>query len=130
APLSNRLHLGGNYTYIDREITDALQPDLEATGVPTHKAFLYAQWSPVERFSVSPSLEVADDRWSSVNPVVDEAFVATGAYALVNLENRYTFANGLEMSIGSRNLLDDDYELAWGFPQPGRTLYAKVRMTF
>ena len=29
-------------------------------------------------------------------------------------------------SSGSENLTDDNYELAWGFPQPGRTFYFKT----
>ena len=42
APISPALTVGGNYTAIKRTIHDALQPDLRPTGVPTHKAFLYA----------------------------------------------------------------------------------------
>jgi len=27
-----------------------------------------------------------------------------------------------------KNLTDDNYELAWGFPQPGRSFYIKTRV--
>ena len=30
--------------------------------------------------------------------------------------------------LGFKNLTDDNYELAWGFPQPGRTFYVKTRI--
>jgi iron complex outermembrane receptor protein len=31
---------------------------------------------------------------------------------------------------GVKNLLDQNFELVWGLPQPGRTFYAKVRAIF
>ena len=42
----------------------------------------------------------------------------------------YTVSRNLELAIGLKNLLDENFELAWGFPQPGRTYYVKTRMTF
>ena len=32
--------------------------------------------------------------------------------------------------VGGRNLLDEYYELAWGFPQTGRTFFVKTRIGF
>ena len=29
-----------------------------------------------------------------------------------------------------QRFLDENFDLAWGFPQPGRTYYVKTRMTF
>jgi hypothetical protein len=34
----------------------------------------------------------------------------------------------VSLAVGGRNLTDDYYELAWGFPQPGRTFYVKTRV--
>ena len=44
-------------------------------------------------------------------------------------DTTYRFANDLELALGVTNMLDDHYELAWGFPQPGRAIYAKLRTT-
>jgi len=63
-PLSGTFRVGGNYTYIHRVITDALQPKLRPTGVPTNTAFLYATWQPIRPLRLTPNLEFADDRWS------------------------------------------------------------------
>src|SRR5690606_18923442 len=132
ARVANGLTVGGNYTYMDRKIVDALQPDLRPDGVPDNKAFLYATWQPSERLILTPSFEAADDRWGNVNTNPQPVFpyVRTGAYTVVNLDATYRFANDLELALGVRNLLDDNYELAWGFPQPGRAIYTKLRMTF
>ncbi|MEP7119100.1 MAG: TonB-dependent receptor [Acidobacteriota bacterium] len=122
------LRLGGNYTYIRRRITDALQPNLRPTGVPTHKAFVHAVWQPVARLSITPSLDLAGNRWSDVNPAPAFPYVRTGAYTLLNLAAEFAVTSGFDVVVGARNMTDDNYELAWGFPQPGRTFYVKTRI--
>lgn len=128
APVSSHLTVGGNYTAINRTINDALQPDLRPTGVPTHKAFLYAAWQPIARLTITPSLDVAGDRWSDVNPAPEFPYVRTGAYTLVSVAGEYALASNIAVVLGFKNLTDDNYELAWGFPREGRTFYVKTRM--
>jgi len=130
APVGSRVHAGGNYTYMHRVITDALQPNLRPTGVPTNRAFLYATWRPATPLRITPSLELADDRWSDVNPAPAFPYVKTGGHALLDLDATHALARSLEVSLGFKNLLDQDYQLAWGYPQPGRTFYVKTRMQF
>ena len=36
----------------------------------------------------------------------------------------------VEASVGGRNLTDREYQLASGFPEVGRTVFAKVRVDF
>jgi iron complex outermembrane recepter protein len=59
-----------------------------------------------------------------------DACVWTGAYALLDLDATYAFPRSVELSIELKNLLDDQYELACGYPRPGRTFYVKTRMLF
>ena len=127
-PLGTLVRVGGNYTWIRRTVTDALQPNLRPTGVPSHKAFLHATFTPVARLSISPSLDVAGDRWSDVNPAPAFPYVRTGAYTMLNLSAQYAFPGGIELMVGGRNLTDDNFELAWGLPQPGRTFFIKTRI--
>jgi len=119
--------LGGNYTYLHREIVDPLRPSLQAVGTPTHQGLLFATWSPGETVSVTPSLEFASDRWSDLN---DTTFRRTGKYTLVNLQLQYRATEKLSFAAGGRNLFDDNYQLAVGFPEPGRTLYVKMQLGF
>src|SRR5262249_17694024 len=121
--VSPALSAGANYTLVHRTITDALQPNLRPVGVPTHKAFLYAMWKAAGRLTISPSLDLAGDRWSDVNPAPAFPYVRTGAYALLGVDAAYAVARTLDVAVGSTNLLDDNYQLAWGFPQQGRTFY-------
>jgi iron complex outermembrane recepter protein len=130
ASVTSTLTVGGNYTAISRTIRDALQPSLQPTGVPTHKAFLYAVWRPVETLTVTPSLDVAGDRWSDVNtnPVPPSPHIRTGSYTLLDLSAQYSVQRNFDVVFGLKNLTDRNYELSWGFPQPGRTFYVKTRV--
>lgn len=130
APVTAALSVGGNYTVMSRTIHDALQPNLRPTGVPTHKAFLYAAWHPIEKLTITPSLDVAGDRWSDVNrnPVPAFPFLRTGGYTLLDVSAQYSIQRNFDVVFGLKNLTDDHYELSWGFPQPGRTLYVKTRV--
>jgi iron complex outermembrane receptor protein len=130
APVTAELSVGGNYTALSRTIHDALQPNLRPTGVPIHKAFLYAMWRPIEKLTIMPSLDVAGDRWSDVNrnPVPAFPFLRTGGYTLLDVSAQYSVQRNFDVVFGLKNLTDDNYELSWGFPQPGRTFFVKTRV--
>ncbi len=128
-----QLRVGANYTYISRTVHDALQPNLRPTGVPTHKGLLFAAWQPTKRLSITPSLDLAGDRWSDVNPapaVPAIPYVRTGAYTLFNLTAEYALVRNVVVGLGFKNLNDDNYQLAWGLPQPGRVLSLKARVRY
>lgn len=127
ARLADTLVLGGNATWLHRTIKDPLQPDYRPTGVPGHQALLYATWSPLARWSFTPSLEYADDRW---NDGAGGAYIRTGQYTLLNLQAQWDVADNARIALGGRNLADELYELAWGFPQQGRSFYAKIQVDF
>ena len=124
------LEAGGNYTYIQRKITDALLPALRPTGVPQHKLFLHATWRPLSYVALTPSLEVASDRWSdwTTSPAQPVPYIRTGAYALVHLQADFQMSDNLTLAVGAQNLLDRNYELSWGYPQQGRNFTLKARL--
>ena len=128
AEVASSVTVGGNYTVLSKTILDALLPNLRPTGVPTHKAFLYAAWRPIEKLTITPTLDLAGDRWSDVNPVPAFPYVRTGSYALFDLSAQYSIVRNFDVVLGFKNLTDDNYSLAWGFPQSGRTFYVKTRV--
>jgi len=132
ATLTDQLTAGGNYTYTHREIKDALQPNLQVTGVPQNKAFLYVSWRPLDRLTITPSLELASNRWSdrSTSPAQAIPYIRTGSYQLLSLQTEYQVTENFELAAGAKNLLDDYYELSWGLPQQGRNFYLKARLSF
>ena len=124
------LRFGGNYTYLQRKVTDALQPTLKVVGAPTSQGLVYLEWTPGPKLTVMPSAEFASDRWSEINVTSQTGYVRTGAYALANLQVDYQFTDNVEGSLGGRNLTDKNYELADGFPEPGRSMFVKFRVNF
>jgi outer membrane receptor protein involved in Fe transport len=52
-------------------------------------------------------------------------------YTLVDLKlDQGFFEKRLHVYLGVDNLFDQDYEEAYGFPRPGRTLYAGAELRF
>ncbi|MBN2447626.1 MAG: TonB-dependent receptor, partial [Phycisphaerae bacterium] len=57
-------------------------------------------------------------------------YVDIGAYALLNFNAEYAFDKNTTVAVGATNLLDQDYQLAQGFPEAGRMFYANARVRF
>jgi iron complex outermembrane receptor protein len=108
AAVATPLTVGGNYTALSRTIHDALQPNLRPTGVPTQKAFLYAAWKPVDRLTITPTIDVAGDRWSDVNPPPAFPYVRAGAYTLTDVAAQYSLARNVDVTVGLKNLTGPD----------------------
>ncbi len=127
------LEVGGNYSWIDAEITPppgtvTLYPYL---ATPKNKGFLYAKWNPTDKWNIVPSYEVADQRWSQqVGGVSGPAYVQTGAYDLLNLKVDYRIVRDWVMSFAANNLLDKNYELSAGYPSQGRNFLLSTRYQF
>ncbi|MGE0665614.1 MAG: TonB-dependent receptor plug domain-containing protein [Sphingomonadales bacterium] len=128
ADLGPSLRLGANYTYTHRSLDDPSNAAFRPTGVPAHKAFLYADWSPLEGLHIVPNMDIASSRWT-VN-TGGTRYYRTGSYALVNLRIDYELVNGVELGIGGRNLFDGNYTLADGFPEQGRSFFLSVRARY
>lgn len=125
--LNDQLRIGANYSYLHREITDALQPGLHPTGTPTHQGLAFVSYQPIPQLTIMPNVELADDRWSDRT---GGGFVEVGSYTLANLQVQYRAGESWELALGARNLLDKNYQLAFGYPEEGRTYYAKFKLDF
>ncbi|MFD9898728.1 TonB-dependent receptor plug domain-containing protein [Mesorhizobium sp. NPDC059025] len=125
--LSN-LTLGASYTYLKRKLSDPVRPGLKPIGTPEHSAYLYADWVPYENFTVSPNVAIYSSRWSTDR--LETAFFETKGFALVNLNMNYKLNDNFEFDFGVRNIFDKNYQLAYGFPEQGRTFYLNSAMRF
>ncbi|MDH4981133.1 TonB-dependent receptor [Hyphomicrobium sp. D-2] len=125
------LRVGGNYTYLRREIRDPLRPGLKSESTPEHEGFVYLAWDAMSNLTITPSLELASDRWSLASQGADaNQFIQIGSYALVNLNVEYRVNEIFSASVGGRNLTDQNYMLVEGFPEPGRQFFANVRARY
>ena len=126
------LRVGGNYTYLKREIHDPLRPTLKAEGTPEHEAFIYLAWDATRDLTITPSLELASDRWSLVTypNAPANTYIETGSYVLVNLNMEYRVNETFTLAAGGKNLTDENYTLVEGFPEAGRQFYVNARAKF
>lgn len=126
------VRVGGNYTYLKRELRDPLRPALKAEGTPEHEAFIYLAWDATRDLTITPSLELASDRFSllSGSPPNSPRYVEIGSYALVNLNVEYRVNETFTLSVGGKNLTDENYMLVEGFPEAGRQFFANARARF
>ena len=137
AHLAPSLSVGGNYTYIHQHIAAptstvndlAAAPTGDPTGVPNDKAFVYADWAPVKRLHILPSADIESSRWT-VTDVAPIVYFRTGSHVNAALRAEYMFARGIQAAIGVRNLFDQNYQLVSGYPEPGRSFYASVKVSY
>ncbi|OCC23325.1 TonB-dependent receptor [Croceicoccus estronivorus] len=135
AKLGPTFDLGANYTYIHRSFDIAnpapgtMVPVFALTGVPTHKAFIYADWHPLRRLRILPSLDIASDRMTSTT-APPPIYYETGNYVVANLRVDYLVTEQIELGFGARNLFDNNYMLADGFPESGRIFFLSARAKF
>jgi len=133
ATLMPGLDAGFNYTLTKRRLHYAGQDAFELTGVPTHKGFAWLDWSPVEQLHIVPSVDLASKRWTlfTATPSSDPVrYYRTGAYVNASLRIDYALTDNVDIGVGGRNLFDDYYTLTDGFPEPGRTLFASIRVKY
>lgn len=121
------LTVGGNYTLLKSELRNPDNPNLEPDGRPEHIAYLYAHWRPIEKLTITPGLELSSSRWASIS---GGKFTTKPGFGLANLNVHYDFNDQMSFTAGVRNIFDKHYELADGFPEPGRTFYLNSRLTF
>jgi iron complex outermembrane receptor protein len=127
------VRVGGNYTYLKREIHNPEDLFLKPTGTPEHEAFIYVAWDATRDLTITPSVELASARWSLVSAAGVPAninYVEIGSYALVNLNVEYRVNETFTLSAGGKNLTDENYTLTEGFPEAGRQFFANAKATF
>lgn len=136
AQVAPTLELGANYTWTHRSFdigtpaAGTVVPVFRLTDVPAHKGFAYASWSPFGGLTIVPSVDVASNRTTLKTASPPVIYYRTGSYVQANLRIDYALREGVEIGVGARNLFDDNYILADGFPEPGRSFFASVRARY
>ena len=128
ARLNDQITAGGNVTWIVQNFRVPGATAYEPTDTPTDKLVLYADWTPIARLHVQPDLEIDSDRWE-VN-AAGASYLRAGAFDLLNARIAYDFPQGIELAVGARNLLDQNYQLAQGYPDPGRSFFVSARYRY
>jgi iron complex outermembrane recepter protein len=122
APVGTLAELGASYTWLK---SDNRSNDQKITGIPDHKLAGYARLTPLASLSALVSGEYDSKRYSTSN-----GKDVAGGWFVVNAKLGWAPLRGLTLEAGVENLLDRQYALDEGFPEPGRTFFGQARHAF
>lgn len=113
--ISQAFSLSANYSWLRME-----NPVIAA---PEHK--LYAGVDFIKnRWTASTGVQMINGLYTSANPVVKENFV------LWNVRGGFRATKWMELFARGENLLNQKYEINFGFPMPGTTVMGGVNLNF
>jgi iron complex outermembrane receptor protein len=128
----DNVQAGVRFTYVNRNL-DAQSPlnpplatNFHLTGLPYSQTFAYVTWNVLPNLSLTPNVQMASDRWT--NSTSGASYFKTGSFLLLNFEADYAFDDRIDVQVGARNLLDQNYQLVAGFPSEGRSFFVNLRI--
>lgn len=120
-PVGNQWELGGNATFMNlRNMSD---PTVKLTAIPENKIVLHALWRPVADVDLVAFMEHDGKRWASDT-------IQLAGFNTFNLKAAWHPVKDMTAELGVQNLTDKNYELDYGFPNPGRTWFANLNYKF
>jgi iron complex outermembrane receptor protein len=126
--VNDSLLVGGNITWLQRDIHNPSNPAFELTGMPTVKGISYLTYKITDAWSITPNVEFASDRWTVTSN--GKLYYKTGAFALANFQTEYDLTDKTSLMLTARNIFDENYVLTDGYPEMGRSFYANMRTQF
>ncbi|MDO8836649.1 MAG: TonB-dependent receptor [Vicinamibacterales bacterium] len=120
-----QVELAASYGYLNRDnLSDSSVP---LTETPVHKGLVSLSVEPVAAIRLSAHVEFESGR-QTVNE--GNRLFDVPSSATANAKVTWMVGKGLSVDVSGTNLLDRNYWVAEGYPEPGRTLLAGVRWTF
>lgn len=122
------IRAGASATFVQRDIADPNQPAFRPVGVPDISWFLWASWQPAPELTILPSIDLAGDRW--IVNTSGTRWQRDGTYAIASLRVAWEPIANLELAVSGRNLFDQNFQLAEGFPAEGRSFQLSARARY
>jgi len=123
AALSEATVLSGHYTYLDRD--NRSRPDLRPLDTPQHVAFVSLDQRLTTDIRALVSLRHESGRFSST-----DGNRRTRAFTLVNANVDWQLRRGIGLQVGVLNAGDKDYAYEEGVPEPGRTWFSTLSVSY
>ena len=120
--------LSGAYTYLARRnLSDA---NVQLTDTPRHRLFSSLQWAPSDQWKLIATLEAEQGRKVAFAASGKTIYRAPGGFGIAGLKAQWSPRKDMSVDFGVNNLGDKWYELADGFPMPGRTWFVHANYRF
>lgn len=121
--------LGIAYTFMDRD--NLGNPAVLLTNSPRQRLFAHSQWTFSPQWKAVATLETEQGRIVTYSGPGNQAgFLRLGGYLTLGAKLVWTPLQDVDIEIGGRNLGDKWYELAEGYPMPGRSWFANLSYRF
>jgi iron complex outermembrane receptor protein len=112
----NGLIFKSNYSFIERESLS--QENFNFTFVPKHSANIVLRYDNLKsRLNLQAILRLQGESYSTSYGTVNNGFF------IADLQAEYEVSDVFSLQASAQNILDVNYSLAEGFPEPGRTLH-------
>lgn len=121
--LVNRLSLSSTYSYVKRRNID--DPSFRFTNLPQHRWTGSVVWAPVSWLDLHWTTEAASSAFSHT---ADDK-LRVKPYSVSHAGASVT-AYGATVEAGLQNVFDKDYAYMEGYPEEGRTGYARISFDF
>lgn len=116
------LEIGGAYTLLKRH--NRTNTNVKLTGTPDNSLFFYVSCEALQGLHLIPSVQYDTSR--HLTTLGDRG----GEVVLLDFAVRYEIVENVVLEAGAHNLLDQVYELDYGFPEEGRNYYTKATLRF
>lgn len=113
-----------NLSYLYTRAKDGDNKDLEL--IPKSKVIISDKIDIDNNYSVNIQYIYLSKRKDNTN----SGAKTISSYSLVNLYMSADLSNDLEATVGVKNLLDKNYQSAYGYPNEGRNVYGQVKWKF
>jgi iron complex outermembrane recepter protein len=110
-----------NYTLLKRE--NISNPGVKFIDTPDHKIVVSGIIYPISRLEITGSAEYNSERYST-----SDGIYTAGSFVVYNMKMSVNLSRLFAMDAGVQNLFDENYSLTEGYPEPGRTYYATLRL--
>jgi vitamin B12 transporter len=121
------LRLRAAYTALETEDVEAGEDLIRR---PENKFSLMANYSPGEKITLNLTGIMVGKRLDRDFSTWPASLVKLDDYALVNLAGSVKLIEGVELTGRVENLLDEDYQEAFGYGTPGVSVYMGVKASF
>lgn len=115
---------GANYTYLVR--TNLSDDSIPLTDTPRNKFFAHLGWTPSDAWELQGTVDAERGRVVSYG----SDYKRLGGFVLLGAKAIWKPRKDTSLELGVANLTDENYELADGYPMPGRTWFANASYTF
>lgn len=109
-----------NYTFLKmKNISD---PETFFTHIPEHDLITTIQVHPMQKLDFGADIRYMSKRYSTSYGTIAKSFASINIMAEYDLKP-------LSIGIGIENLFDTNYEIAEGYPEPGRIFFGRLQYT-